>query len=84
MALQKTLTTVHGFLADGAYHRVEGISFFSKEQMVFRIRSYKEPGLPHFADDQITCAYNIQGGNPWEQAYEHLKTLPEFKGAEDC
>lgn len=84
MALQKTATTVHGFLADNAYHRVEGISFPSKEQMIFRLRSYKDPGTPHFADDQHVCAYDMQAGNPWEQAYEYLKTLPEFADAIDC
>lgn len=28
--------------------------------------------------------YDLDGGNPIAQAYEHLKTLPEFADAEDC
>lgn len=28
--------------------------------------------------------YDINGANPIAQAYEHLKTLPEFSGAQDC
>jgi hypothetical protein len=28
--------------------------------------------------------YDIEGDNPIKQAYLHLKTLPEFEGAEDC
>jgi len=27
---------------------------------------------------------DLNGPNPIKQAYEHLKTLPEFVGAEDC
>jgi hypothetical protein len=27
---------------------------------------------------------NLDGGNFIKQAYEHLKTLPEFAGAQDC
>lgn len=27
--------------------------------------------------------YDISGSNPFEQAYAHLKTLPEFEGAVD-
>jgi hypothetical protein len=27
---------------------------------------------------------DLDGGNPIQQAYEYLKTLPEFEGAEDC
>jgi hypothetical protein len=30
------------------------------------------------------CPYDIEGDNPIKQAYEHLKTLPEFEGAIDC
>jgi hypothetical protein len=46
----------------------------------------------HFAGDvaQFTKQYqvpvSVKAGAPnfIEQAYEHLKTLPEFAGAEDC
>jgi hypothetical protein len=27
---------------------------------------------------------SLEGNNFIAQAYEHLKTLPEFEGAEDC
>lgn len=29
------------------------------------------------------CGYDIEGDNALKQAYEHLKTLPEFSNAED-
>jgi hypothetical protein len=84
MALKKTVITVHGFAANDAYHRVEGTQV-SKDTMKFQVRSYKDnSGLPHFADASFGCAYDIAGDNPIKQAYEHLKTLPEFAGATDC
>ena len=83
MALQKTVTTPHGFEATEAYHRVEGV-FLSKTETNFRVRVYKDASSETaFADDGFSCAYDIAGENPIKQAYEHLKTLPEFAGAAD-
>ena len=84
MALEKTVTTPHGFMAINAYHRVEGTQV-SKDKMTFSVRSYKDnSGLPHFGDSSFNCVYNIAGDNPIKQAYAHLKTLEEFAGAVDC
>jgi hypothetical protein len=33
---------------------------------------------------EYVFAPNLNGGNFIAQAYEHLKTLPEFAGATDC
>jgi galactose mutarotase-like enzyme len=83
MALEKTTTTPHGFAAVNAYHRVEGTQV-NKDTMTFQVRSYKDnSGLPHFADAPFNCSYDLNGDNPIKQAYEHLKTLPEFAGAAD-
>jgi hypothetical protein len=84
MALEKTVTTPHGFDAVDAYHRVE-CTQVSKDTMTFQVRAYKDnSGLPHFVDTSFNCAYDIRGNNPIAQAYQHLKTLPEFAGATDC
>jgi hypothetical protein len=32
----------------------------------------------------IEFSYDINGDNPIKQAYQHLKTLPEFSDATDC
>ena len=32
----------------------------------------------------VEFSYDISGDNPIKQAYEHLKTLPEFSDATDC
>jgi hypothetical protein len=46
----------------------------------------------HFAGDvayftkqyQVPVSVEVGAGNFIEQVYKHLKTLPEFAGAEDC
>jgi hypothetical protein len=85
MAIKKTTQTSFGIEVANAYHRVEGLRIIGKDQISFQVRSYKDnSGLPHFADAVASCAYALDGANPIEQAYEHLKTLPEFAGAIDC
>jgi len=83
MALKKTVTTVHGFEAVGAYHKVENVMLNGKDKINFHLRSYKESGLPAFNDQFVECAYDLNGGNPIEQAYAHLKTTEEFSDAEN-
>lgn len=38
----------------------------------------------HFHADTYQAPYSLESGDPFEQAYEHLKTLPEFEGCTDC
>jgi hypothetical protein len=52
--------------------------------MTFHIRSYVSTDKPFFSEDVITAPYSLDGVNPIAQAYEHLKTLPEFADAVDC
>lgn len=84
MALAKTVSTVHGFQAVNAYHRVEAVRLESKTAISFHIRSYTEADKPFFEESVLSCAYQLNGDNPIKQAYDHLKTLPEFAGATDC
>jgi len=84
MALKKTVTTVHGFEAVDAYHRVENVVLNSKDKITFHVRSYKESSFPAFNDQSLECAYNLNGGNPIAQAYDYLKTTDEFSNAQDC
>lgn len=84
MALAKTVSTVHGFQAVNAYHRVEAVRLESKTAISFHIRSYTEADKPFFEESVLSCVYQLNGDNPIKQAYDHLKTLPEFAGATDC
>jgi len=85
MALEKTVSTPHGFLSENSYHRVENIKIRNKNTMDFHVKSYKSKNdLIPFNLMGFGCAYSIDGENPISQAYAHLKTLPEFAGAIDC
>jgi hypothetical protein len=98
MALKLTKSTVHGFVADSAYHRVENVRINPKQayefegsssgpvfMMIFSLRAYRQnDGSPFFAESQHSCTYNIEGSNPIAQAYEYLKKLPEFSASVDC
>ena len=85
MALQKTVTTLHGFVSQDAYHKVDNIKIFSKSSMTFDIKILKSKNETIAFDTlSFQCGYDLEGANPIKQAYEHLKTLPEFSGATDC
>jgi len=84
MALQLTKTTKSGIEVKSAYIRVDHLSLNGKENITFKVNSYKNKELPAFEENFYGCPYDINGENPIKQAYEHLKTLPEFSDATDC
>ena len=56
----------------------------SKSQMEFQISYAARKLAVPFLGETKTCEYSLDdGGNPFEQAYAHLKTLPEFASATD-
>lgn len=38
----------------------------------------------HFAAVTMSAPYSLDEGDPFAQAYAHLKTLPEFEGSTDA
>ena len=90
MALEKTLTKTQE-LFDGvlevknAYWRVENVNG-SKFQLTVTVSANKKFGdeiqVVEFKSYVFTP--NMSGDNFVKQAYEYLKTLPEFAGATDC
>lgn len=84
MALKKTVITSSGLQAVDAYHRVEQLKVVSKDAISFCVRSYASIEKPNFNEVNYSCSYFLDGENPIKQAYEHLKTMPEFAGATDC
>lgn len=85
MALKKSITSPQGFNADNAYHRVDNVSLLNKNMLNFMVLSYASASNNiSFQTDAYTCDYDLLGNNPIKQAYEYLKTLPEFSGATDC
>lgn len=86
MALCLTVLAPLGVEIVNAYHRVEGVSFPTKNMMTFRIRSYANPvGFPHFIDAEHSIVFDsVAGLNPYVAAYNYLSALPEFTGAQNC
>jgi hypothetical protein len=84
MALKKQVVTPHGFTVSDAYHRIEDVTIIGKDKMNFSVKVYKDTDKESFASSSFVCAYNLNGGNPLQQGYMHLKTLEDFKDAEDC
>jgi len=82
MALSKTLETQFGITIEDCYLRVEGVSV-TTSTLTFILRKYVSADKPFFDNESFTCAYDMSGDNPIKQAYEHLKTLPEFEGTTD-
>lgn len=85
MAFTKNWTGPQGIEAVAAYIRTQELSIVGKDEIVFRVRVFKDSkaAVP-FDDFGVKCAYDLSGANPIAQAYAHLKTLPNFEGAVDC
>lgn len=84
MALKKTIQTPFGIEVVDAYHRVEAVRLQGKTQMQFNVYAYADSTKQFVVETLETAPYDLAGGNPIEQAYAHLKTLPEFSDAVDC
>lgn len=84
MALQIKIDTPQGFIAENAYIRVEEIILNGKDECSFVLRFYKSKEQNVAFDKRhMLCPHSPNGSNVLTQVYTHLKTLPEFSGAED-
>jgi len=82
MALQ--FTHLHlGILVPDCYARIASFAG-SKESLQFTLEYKSSHDQPAYTSSSFFCDLGLDGPNPIKQAYEHLKTLPEFEGAEDC
>jgi len=84
MALTKSIPTIYGIKIEDAYHRVEGIKLDSKTSISFTVSSYADKTKQAISSQPYSCEYDLDGDNPITQAYDFLKTLPEFESSEDC
>jgi hypothetical protein len=85
MALSMDTTSKQGFTAPNAYIRIQSISIIGKTQMEFSIGFFKTAETESSFDYQTwSCAYDVNGSNPFAQSYKYLKTLPSFATATDC
>lgn len=87
MALSKTVTLKNNFgelsTFSDAYVRVEHVGS-TKELSKAIVIIYKEKGGIPVSSNTYEYAHDLNGNNNIKQAYEHLKTLPEFADAVDC
>lgn len=83
MAISKNIELSNGIKVDGAYIRVEHPSL-TKDNMHFCIRKYVVSNKPFFSEEYVEAPYTLEGANPFKQAYEYLKSLPEYSDAIDC
>jgi hypothetical protein len=87
MALTQTITIKNNFGEDSkfsnAYLRVDYVEA-TKYLASVRLGFYKEGGLEFLSSTMLSFTPNLEGGNFIKQAYEHLKSLPEFANATDC
>lgn len=84
MALKNDVTTNAGVQVKNAYNRVENIILAKKDMIEFLVKSYVTSENLSFYDQFYASSYDLNGENPIKQAYEYLKTLPEFADAKDC
>ena len=83
MALKCNITTQSGVTINEAYCRAIDFSV-GKTQMSFGIQVFADKEKSPVEVDRIAAPYDLNGKNPYAQAYTHLKTLPGFAGAVDC
>lgn len=82
MALQQT-TEFKGLQVINGYYRIWGVSI-KKDSISFGLELLTTSTGERLDSTSLECSYNINGENPFKQAYEYLKTLPEFVDAVDC
>lgn len=84
MALNIDITTVHGIQVAGATVKVEHLRMPTPATMEFCVRAYADVERPFVSEAIHACEYADGAGSPYAQAYEYLKSLPEFADATDC
>lgn len=87
MALKKTFTLVSNFGTDvtfpDCYVRVVFVeSTKESSKATYGIFKSAVENVLHKKD--FVFSHNLNGKNFIAQAYEHMKTMPEFVGATDC
>jgi hypothetical protein len=88
MALQSSITETRQHFAgelvcSSAYWRIEQI-IGNKQGLTFIVNAYVTGQGPMLHSEQFLFVPELDGNNFIKQAYEYLKTLPEFADATDC
>lgn len=74
-----------GIPVSNAYVRVLQTTLgMDKVSMIFSTQTSSRAGIEPLSNEVYSAPYDLEGANPFNQAYEYLKTLPEFEGSTDC
>ena len=88
MALKQTINLVDQFdesiTFTDAYMRVDRIEGGKVEMMIYLGFYKNQDAKRHLVCKTYKFQPKLDGVNFVAQAYEHLKTLPEFSGASNC
>lgn len=84
MALKKDFITSQGIEIKDAYIRVYAVDCGTKNHASAKIAVQVAQGKPIVEQIIGSFDFNLQGQNPFVQAYIFAKTLPAFAGASDC
>jgi hypothetical protein len=87
MALKKNITLKNNFGDDvtfvDSYIKIEKLAG-GKEQLGINVSFYKKQNEQIVDSKNYLFTPSLEGKNFISQAYDHLRTLPEFAGATDC
>ncbi|MBV7489855.1 hypothetical protein [Pseudomonas sp. PDM30] len=84
MSIKKTIEFKGITVVDAHITAVMPAIAMGNRMMTFGVQYRSSPEAEVFQSEIKEAPYDIDGGNPLEQAYAHLKTLPGFIGAVDC
>lgn len=74
-----------GIAVPNSYVSVVSYSIsLGKDEMAFSVAYRSFADEDPFTGKSYTAPYNLDGTNPYIQAYEYLKLQPEFLGCIDC
>ena len=82
MAISKDIV-VRGVSIPGAYIRI-GQFVGDKATVGYEVQFCAAKGSPVFDTQRQVFTHQLSGASILEQAYAHLKSLPEFASATDC
>jgi hypothetical protein len=88
MALSKKISTAFGIELNNAYLRVGSVSG-NKHHLDIAVHTFANKAMAAEGSSVIAVFRSsfkpTENGKSWDaQAYDHLKSLPEFAGATDC
>jgi hypothetical protein len=88
MAIKKTIEkTAQGFqgklFLENAYCKISKVEW-SKQDTAVTVLIQESNSAAVLESRHFVFTPNLDNGNIIAQAYNHLKTLPEFAGATDC